>query len=130
MRQLSAAQAEFLASVDYKERMALVASRLRDGTEEIIAVARYGALGSAEPGRAEFAIAVEDAYQGQRLGQTLMQQLVTYARHQGFHTLIGTIAATNTRMLHFVQRLGLPCRTIGLGRGEIQVELTTLLPSP
>src|SRR5207302_7471354 len=64
-----------LCHLDYAREMALVAERKGDdGQPEIIGVSRY--YMNPQTRWAEFAVVVSDAYQGQGLGQHLVERLV------------------------------------------------------
>lgn len=60
------------------------------------------------PSAAEFAVLVDDKYQGQGLGRYLLTQFCEYAFIQGIDTLKGTIHGSNDAMKHLVHRLGYP----------------------
>jgi acetyltransferase len=67
-------------------------------------VARY-IVGPATD-RCEFAIAVDDAWQGSGLAGILMHALIGVACSRGLAAMEGTVLATNTRMLKFTRQLG------------------------
>jgi acetyltransferase len=71
---------------------------------EIVGEGRYVTLG--ESGRAEFAIAVADAWQRQGIGAHLLDALMASARRAGLHALEGEVLRTNTGMLEFMKRAG------------------------
>jgi acetyltransferase len=54
----------------------------------------------------EFAIAIDDAWQGTGLTGILMQALIGIARSCGLATMYGLVLATNHRMLKFTRQLG------------------------
>jgi len=117
-------EAERLATLDYQTRMALVATRKHAGDESILGVARYDVLGLDKPDVAEVAIVIEDRYQGRGLGTLLMNRLVAYARAHGIRAFIAEVSVENDRMLHFVQRTGLPIeKKLKSGVWEIQIQL-------
>lgn len=97
------AQVERLTDVDYEDHMAFVATMMFDDGEREIGVARYVRT---EPGAAEFAIVVADAWQGAGIGRRLMAALVDTARAAGLVTLYGDVFSSNTAMLAFMDRLG------------------------
>ncbi len=122
---LSDQEAQYFSSVDYQNRMALVAVRDEGGQEQIIGVARYDVIGGDDPGAAEVAIIVQDSYQRHGLGSLLVQRLVAYALAHGVHTFSATIADRNTSVLHFARHSGLPTamRLIEPGIHELRVLL-------
>jgi acetyltransferase len=123
-RHLPRAQAELFARVDYESTMAIVATLPRDADEDIIGVARYALLDPAEEHVAEAAIVVEDAYQSQGLGTELLGQLVTYASSHGVRAFRATIHQSNSRILSFIERSGLPTtRHLEGSAWDIQIDL-------
>lgn len=93
-----------LTHVDHQSHVALVAQLEGDDDEPVIvADARYVKLGD---DRAEFAIAVADAWQGQGLGRRLLCMLARYAARRGIHTLHGDVLADNAPMIAMLRRLG------------------------
>lgn len=106
-RSLSDEQAHRLSEVDGANRFALVAVT-PEQPDEVIAVARYVRV--EESSRAEFAIAVEDAWQGRGLGRVLMLALADAARARGITHLEGLVLPENTRMIRFLRSLDLPLR--------------------
>jgi RimJ/RimL family protein N-acetyltransferase len=101
-RELSAAAARELATVDYERRLALVATP-EESDDTLVAVARY-AESLDEPTAAEIAIVVEDGWQRLGLGSSLLSQLLRAAEERGFHTFRADVLATNQRMLRLLRR--------------------------
>jgi acetyltransferase len=94
-----------LCHLDYAREMALVAERrTADKKPEIIGVSRY--YMNPQTRSAEFAVIVRDAYQGQGLGQHLMECLVTVARERGVKQLVGHVLRDNAGMLALAKALG------------------------
>ncbi len=122
VKELSDAEAAQLANVDYRQRMALVATLPEGDGERVIGVARYAARPEA-PDRAEVAIVVEDRYQRRGLGRYLVIQLATYARRHGIRVLTATLNANNTPIKQFIKRIGLPTRVVAVEGGELDVEV-------
>lgn len=77
-----------LADLDHDSRDAMVAVV----DDEIVAVARYAAVG---PHEAEVAVLVEDAWQGHGLGPRLLTCIAALARVHGYTTLTATVLAEN-----------------------------------
>jgi acetyltransferase len=88
--------------IDYGREMALVALAPEGG--EFIGVARY--MPDADYTRAEFALAVADAWQGRGLGHALLEKLIACARAAGYAALDGLILHDNSDMLELVSQLG------------------------
>lgn len=102
--ELSDAKLHYFTEVDQIRHVALAATAERDGQEAIVGVARY----IVEPAGSscEFAIAIDDAWQGSGLAGILMHALLEVARSRGLATMHGAVLATNTRMLKFTRQLG------------------------
>lgn len=99
-----------LAQVDHHAREALIAevkvgSRVVPGARhwQPVAVARWEPL---EPGEAEFAIVVEDAYQGRGIGGRLLAALAEAARSEGLGTLRAEVLAENRGAVELFRRMG------------------------
>ncbi len=124
LKELPYEQARQLANVDYRERMALVATRQQDGEERIIAVARYAVDPTARPDVAEAAIVVEDVYQKRGLGTLLLIRLVAYARTHGIRAFTATVHQDNIQIMRFVRHSGLPAESkLEAGVWDILVKL-------
>jgi acetyltransferase len=94
-----------LCHLDYAREMALVAERRDEqGQPELIGVSRY--YMNPQTRSAEFAVIVSDAYQGQGLGQYLMERLIVVARERGVKQLAGSVLRENNRMLTLAKDLG------------------------
>ncbi|MBI3822599.1 MAG: GNAT family N-acetyltransferase [Planctomycetes bacterium] len=94
-----------LCHLDYAREMALVAERKNaEGKPEIIGVSRY--YMNPQTRAAEFAVIVSDAYQGQGLGQHLMERLIAVARERGVRQLVGAVLRENQRMFALMRELG------------------------
>lgn len=90
---LTPQEAERLATVDHRTRVALVAT-LRD---DVIGVGRFDVL----PGTtdAEVAFVVEDAHQGRGLGSVLLEHLAAAAQERGVQRFSADVLADNRRMV-------------------------------
>ena len=100
LRGLSPAALRRLVDVDHDLREAVVA--VVGG--EVVGVARYE-RSPTDPGTAEFAVVVEDAWQGIGLGRQLLTELTDLAAERGVRTLTATVQADNERMLWLIRRL-------------------------
>jgi acetyltransferase len=73
-KELSPDEVRYFTEPDFRRHVGLVALRLEHGREEIVGVARYTPC-QASPGdarKAEFAVAVADAWQGRGVGTALL----------------------------------------------------------
>jgi RimJ/RimL family protein N-acetyltransferase len=109
-RSFSEQEIDFFANVDFVGHVALVA--LTDegdaGEPTIVGGGRYIVV---EPGRAEVAFVVVDAYQGQGIGAALMRHLAAIGRSAGLRELIAEVLAENAPMLKVFERCGFPVST-------------------
>ena len=104
LRELSQAKLKYLTDVDQVRHVALLATVDREGSRVEVGVVRY-IVDPAGTG-CEFAIAVDDAWQGCGLAGILMRALMDIARSRGLATMEGIVLATNGRMLRFMRQLG------------------------
>ena len=86
-----------------------------------IAVASYEP--TAEPGRADFAVFVDDAAHGRGLGTLLLEQLRATARRRGIAVLHGDVLAQNAPMLKVARDLGE--QRLHYADGLVDVDLST-----
>lgn len=91
---------ERLVTVDHDLREAVVA--LVGG--EIVGVARYDRSPD-DPATAEFAIVVEDAWQGVGLGRQLLVELIDLAADRGVRALTATVQRDNDAVIGLIRRL-------------------------
>jgi GNAT superfamily N-acetyltransferase len=89
-----------LATVDHDRREAVAA--IVGG--ELVGVARYD-RSPEDPATAEFAILVEDAWQGAGLGRQLLTELIALATDRGVTTLTATVQRDNDRVIGLIRRL-------------------------
>jgi len=104
LRELPEAKLKYLTEVDQIGHVALVAESQRDGRAVLLGVARY--VVDTTGTNCEFAIAIDDAWQGSGLAGILMHTLIDVARGRGLATMEGIVLATNSRMLKFTRQLG------------------------
>ncbi len=95
----TAVQLERLTSIDYHDRMVLVAQL----GEEIVAIARYDRCGD---GEAEVAFTVDDDQQGRGLATLLLEHLAVVARGNGIHVFLADTLADNMKMLNVFAAAG------------------------
>jgi acetyltransferase len=121
MKELPPRKLKFFTEIDYDRHMAFVATIMREGKELEIGVARY--VATENPGSCEFAVTVNDAWQGSGVAGLLMISLEDAARAHGFRTMEGIVLADNHKMLKFARQLGFKSRRI-LGEGDtVRIEL-------
>jgi poly(3-hydroxyalkanoate) depolymerase len=100
---LSQEEARSFASVDFRDRVAFVAT-VQEGTEErVVGVARFDRMNSEQ---AEVALCVRDDYQGLGLGVALWEWLGEAAREEGVRVLRAIALPDNHRIRRLARRLG------------------------
>ena len=120
MRRLPPDWARFLASVDYRSRLALVVES-PDDPDTLIAVARYEP--TTEPGTAEVAFVVQDGWQDRGLGTLLFRELLAAAEVNGIRRFRAWVLADNRRMLDLIARLG-EVRERAIDQGVVELAFT------
>jgi len=101
---LAPSEAEYLASVDFHNRFAIVAEISEDKEKHLVGVGRFDIN---EPGVAESAIVVRDDYQGVGLGTAILTRMREVARGRGLHAFVAEILAENSRMIDLLAANGL-----------------------
>ena len=104
-RELSPEELRYFTTVDYDDRMALVAL---DG-DRMVAVGRYDVTQDEAGGgsrTAEVAFLVEDAYQGRGIGSLLLQHLTVYARLMEVTEFEAFVLADNFGMMRLFRSSG------------------------
>ena len=89
--------AQSMVNVDYRERMAFVATIGEIGLEKIIGVGRYEP--EKEEGMVEVAYTVHENYRKNGLGTMLQERLEAYAKRKGFKGAVGYLFEDNLGML-------------------------------
>ena len=100
---LRAAEADYLARVDGRGRVALAATVVEDGTERFVADARFDLVGG---GDAEAALLIRDDFAGRGLGTELLGRLRELAAGLGVRRLLLDILVDNPAMLALARRVG------------------------
>jgi RimJ/RimL family protein N-acetyltransferase len=101
-REFSKTEIDFFLHVDFVNHVALVAT-LDSDPHQIIGGCRYIMT---DPGSAEVAFVVIDAYQGQGIGTMLTRHLVGIARAADLKELAADVLAENTAMLKVLGQVG------------------------
>jgi len=104
LKELPPGKLKYLTEVDYVRHLALVAI-VRQGECDIeIGVARYIAGPSGTD--CEFAIAIDDEWQGSGVAGILMLTLIDAARARGMQRMEAFILSGNDKMIKFARQLG------------------------
>jgi ribosomal protein S18 acetylase RimI-like enzyme len=93
----------FFLDIDFESHVALVAQIDEDGRPAIVGGGRYIVV---QPGQAEIAFVVVDAYQGQGVGTILMRHLAILARAAGLKELVAEVLPENSAMLKLFRKFG------------------------
>ena len=108
LKELPPGKLKYLTEIDYVRHLALVAVIQRDGQDVEIGVARYVAGPSGD--ECEFAIAIDDAWQGSGVAGILMLSLIDAAKARGMKTMEAFILSSNDKMIKFARQLGFEVR--------------------
>ena len=104
LKELTSEMLRRFLNVDFPHEMALVATIPLQGRERQIGVARYAA--GSQPHHVEFAVVVEDEWQGKGLGPALLERLFAIAELAGYAGIEGVVLAENLGMLKLMERMG------------------------
>jgi GNAT superfamily N-acetyltransferase len=96
--------ARYFCTVDYKDSFAIVAEILREHRWSIVAIGRYYRLSNTN--MAEFALVVEDAYQGKGIGTKMMECLTNAARDNVITAFRGAVLVENDKMMAVLKDYG------------------------
>jgi acetyltransferase len=122
MKNISKEQLEKITHIDYVKEMAIVAQIRESGEEKMVAAGRY-ALIDDEPGCAEFAIVVQDAFQGRGIGTEVLWHLAHVAKLQGVDVIVGYIMHENSPMFGVLKKSGLTMKKKNWDRGVTRVDI-------
>jgi RimJ/RimL family protein N-acetyltransferase len=117
---LTGADLRALTDVDDHDHVALVA---RDGGGHAIAIARF-VRDSDEPGTAEAAVTVVDAWQGRGLGTRLARALTERARELGITRISLVMAHGNDAAARLMHRVGGEVTRVGWDSGSMDFEIS------
>jgi RimJ/RimL family protein N-acetyltransferase len=102
-RRFSEKERAFFMNVDFKTHVAIVAVVEEAGRRAIAGGGRYIVF---DPGRAEMAFVVVDAWQGRGVGSILMRHLVKLASDSGLQELTADVLSENVAMRKVFEKLG------------------------
>ena len=102
-RSFSDKEISFFMNIDFADHVALVAQINEDGRPVVAGGGRYIVT---QPGQAELAFVVIDAYQGKGIGTALMRHLLVIARDAGLKELTAEVLPENVAMLNIFSRFG------------------------
>jgi ribosomal protein S18 acetylase RimI-like enzyme len=102
-RHFSDKERAFFMDIDFNNHVALVALAEDAGRKVIVGGGRYIVF---EPGQAEMAFVVVDAWQGRGIGSILMRHLIEIARDAGLRELTAEVLPENAAMLKVFGKFG------------------------
>ena len=108
LKELPPGKLKYLTEIDYVRHLALVAIIRRTDQEVEIGVARY--VAGPQGDDCEFAIAIDDEWQGSGVAGILMLSLIDAARVRGMRRMEAFILASNDKMIKFARQLGFDVR--------------------
>jgi len=120
LKELPLGKLKYLTEIDYVRHLALVAIIRRDGHAIEIGVARY--VAGPRGADCEFAIAIDDEWQGSGVAGILMLTLIDAARARGMQRMEAFILAANDRMIKFARQLGFTVRRDPDDPGMVRAE--------
>lgn len=102
-RHFSERERSYFMQIDFRNHVALVAVAREAERDMIVGGARYIVF---EPGRAEMAFVVIDAWQGRGIGSLLIRHLIKIAGDGELRELTAEVLPENTAMLTVFERSG------------------------
>ena len=117
--ELSAAEIDRLAHLDYRHEMAFVA--LDEDTGQMLGLVRL--IDELDERTAQFAILVRSRLKGHGLGWLLMQRIIDYANEKGLRRVYGDVLVENTTMLQMCAELGFRSQDIGSDIRRVVLDL-------
>lgn len=109
-------------SSDPRKSMTLLVSRVSDGADRIIATGSYIAHNETS---AEYAVAVDDAFQGKGMGALLLERLSVLAVNNGFVHFLAITNPNNQAMLETFRTSGFEIKE-QYKDGMVQVDLSVM----
>ena len=96
-----------MSQIDHRHQLALVVSHWDGGLEQLVAEARYGMTRAGFS--AEFALMVDERWQGRGVGTWVLRALQRAASLSGLAWLEGQVLPDNRPMLTLARRCGFTC---------------------
>jgi acetyltransferase len=113
--------------IDYDREIALVAFAEGQTPERMLGVARI--ISEHSQKKAEFSVAVGDAWQGKGIGAELLRRCLAIAEKRRIEEVWGTILAENIQMLALAKKLGFKFKNSpGTGEYELSIDLRKKSP--
>jgi GNAT superfamily N-acetyltransferase len=113
---------DYLMDVDDRDRNALAAFAVDDEGSPGVGIARY-IRDRDDPGCAEAAVTVLDAYQHRGIATALLRHLATEARRNGIHTFTASVMWENRALLDGLRASGAEIRPGEPGVASVRIAL-------
>ncbi len=120
--ELSAAEIDRLARLDYRHEMAFIA--LDEDTGHMLGLVRL--KDELDEKTAEFAILIRSRLKGHGLGWLLMRRVIDYAREKGLRRVYGDVLVENTAMLQMCAELGFRALDMGSHIRRVVLDLENI----
>lgn len=102
--------------------LAIVAYTYNNGIEQFVGVARYMQDKETDD-NAEFAIVLQDSFQGKGLGKYLLGILFSEAKRKGLKQLYGSMLYSNTGIINLVKKVAPDNHHFSHGQGQMEVTI-------
>ncbi len=121
---LTSEELAYFTEVDFIHHVALGIALIEDGREIPLGVGRYIVQKDpAIPKTAEFALAIDEKYQGIGVGTVLFRHLRKIARTNNIEKFIGLVIPENRKMLLLIDHLELPTQRITNRAGILEITI-------
>jgi len=120
--ELSGAEADKLAHLDYRHEMAFIA--LDENTGHMLGLVRL--KDELDEKTAEFAILIRSQLKNHGLGWQLMQRIVDCAKAKGLRRVYGDVLVENTAMLQMCAELGFHAQDMGSDIRRVVLDLDNM----
>ncbi|MFW2371588.1 MAG: N-acetyltransferase family protein [Gammaproteobacteria bacterium] len=120
--ELTEKELKYFTEIDFEHHVAILATIISEGKEEIIGVGRYIEFEDNNSERvAEVAFAVDDEHQSLGVGTILFEQIVTIAQNNGISKLEAAVLLDNKNMLEIFRHSGFNLKT-ATENGVVHIE--------
>lgn len=124
MPRVDTAATGYFCGPDHRLREGLVAEVVNAlGTRTIVGHLCIEPLGAADPGAAEVAVAVADAWQRRGVGRALLGAAIEWAGEHGISRLTASLLWGNAPMLNLIRSTGRPVSFGAAGAGTLEAVL-------
>jgi RimJ/RimL family protein N-acetyltransferase len=129
MAPMSKEGASALASVDFRDRFALVALASDGQRQAIVGDCRLVPIPE-QKGSWEIAIAIADRFQGAGLGRLLIERILRIGGDRGLVEVVAEVHYDNVRMMHLLRTLGFERSAWELGVVTFRASLPKQIAAP